>query len=341
MANSKNIKLKKRFMSIHHSDRNKVQWFIFIITILAGIQFTVFISSLELTGNSTVSKPQAVDGFLPIGSLVSLKYYFKTGIFDHVHPAGVVILLFAVLLSFLLKKAFCSWFCPVGTLSEWVWKFGYRIFSKSVKPSKWIDIPLRSLKYLLMYFFVLSVLEMDEGYMTSFLNGQYWKVADVKMLLFFTGMSGVTILVLILLVAGSLFIRNFWCRYLCPYGAFLGIFSLISPSRIARNSESCTDCGLCSQVCPAYLPVDKKEYIISAECTGCVACSEACPVKNTLEFETLPMRSSFWTARRLAFFILCSFLILVVVSKAFGIWESNVASDEIIKLLPRIETISH
>jgi len=341
VASAKKIKLKKRHLSIFRSDRNKVQWFIFAITILAGIQFTVFISSLSLTGFSSLSKPQAVDGFLPIGSLISLKYFFMTGIMDHVHPAGVVILLFAVIISFLFKKAFCSWFCPVGTVSEWLWKLGYQIFGKNYKPPKWIDIPLRSIKYLLMYFFVISVLRMDVGRLESILGGQYWKMADVKMLSFFASMSGMAITVLVLLAVFSLFIRNFWCRYLCPYGGFLGIFSFISPSRIARDDNACTDCGLCAKVCPAYLPVDKKPYIISAECTGCVACTDACPVNKALQFETLPLRTSFWTTRRLAFIIVGSFLILVVVSKAAGIWESQTTTEEIQKLLPYLNSIEH
>lgn len=264
-----------------------------------------------------------------------------TGVPDLVHPAGMVILFFAIVLSFLLKKAFCSWFCPVGTVSEWLWKLGHRLFGKNVLPPKWIDIPLRSLKYLLMYFFVMSVVKMDQGQMASFLGGHYWKIADVKMLIFFMNMSRFTMIVLIVITIASLFIRNFWCRYLCPYGGFLAIFSFMSPSRVTRNEKICTDCGICAKACPAYLPVDKKPYILSAECTGCIMCTEACPVKEALQFETLPLKPSFWNSKRLTLVILGGFLILVIVAKASGIWDSNTPTKEIFELLPFLNRISH
>ena len=322
-------------------DRTKVQAVIDLITIVAGIHFSLYISSIAYTVIPVFSKPQAVDGFLPIGSLIALKYYFIAGVFDLVHPAGMVILFFAIMISFLFKKAFCSWFCPVGTLSEWLWKLGHRLLGENFLPPKWLDIPLRSLKYLLMYFFVMSVLKMDQGQMASFLDGQYWKIADVKMLSFFINMSRITMMVLIIMAIASLFIRNFWCRYLCPYGGFLAIFSFISPSRVMRNESTCTNCGLCAKACPAYLPVDKKPYIISAECTGCIACTESCPINMALQFETFPMKPSFWTSKRLTFIILGSFLILVIVAKASGVWDSNTPTKEIIELLPYLESIAH
>jgi polyferredoxin len=65
------------------------------------------------------------------------------------------------------------------------------------------------------------------------------------MLLFFTEISRTAAITLIVLAALSVVIRNFWCRYLCPYGALLGLVSWASPQRVVRDG-SCTDCKACT-----------------------------------------------------------------------------------------------
>jgi hypothetical protein len=77
------------------------------------------------------------------------------------------------------------------------------------------------------------------------------------------------------LAMASLFIQNFWCRYLCPYGALLGLTSWLSPLRIRRDAHACIDCSKCAKPCPSALPVDKLVTIKSAECTGCLECFKA------------------------------------------------------------------
>jgi len=89
-------------------------------------------------------------------------------------------------------------------------------------------------------------------------------------------------LVLLAIVLASIFVQNFWCRYLCPYGAFLGLVSLFSPARITRNLRTCIDCAKCAKACPSALPVDQLIQIRSAECTGCLECVAVCPAKDAL-----------------------------------------------------------
>lgn len=93
-------------------------------------------------------------------------------------------------------------------------------------------------------------------------------VDDVKMLNLFRdlGMIGATFLML--LVAGSIVVQNFWCRYFCPYGALMGLVSLASPLRIRREPSLCIDCAKCARARPSALPVDRLVTIQSAECLG-------------------------------------------------------------------------
>ena len=84
----------------------------------------------------------------------------------------------------------------------------------------------------------------------AFQRAPYNLVADGKMLLFFLAPSGLAAGVLLFLVLVSFFVRNFWCRYLCPYGALLGLLAFMSPVKVKRVAETCIDCQKCEKVCP-------------------------------------------------------------------------------------------
>lgn len=273
-------------------------------------------------------RPAGVEGFLPIGALMGWKLFLLTGIWDPIHPAAMVILGFAAVISFALRKSFCGWFCPVGTLSEWLWKLGRRIFGKNYKLPLWLDYPLRSLKYLLLAFFVWTIFSMSRLAILAFLRSPYYKMSDVKMLFFFTQMSSTTGVVLVILVLASLIIRNFWCRYLCPYGALMGLFSLLSLTRVQRNPETCIDCKLCSEVCPYHLTVDRKLRIVSPECNGCMDCTLVCPARDTLELKTIGMGKSIWSGARLGAVIIVLYIGLVYSATITAHWKSSVSTDE-------------
>jgi polyferredoxin len=308
--------------------RNSIQLIVFLVTIGIGVQFFIYVLQASGNGPITVSRPPGVEGFLPIGAFMGWKLFTLSGIWDPVHPAAMVILGFAGLISLTLRKSFCGWFCPVGTLSEWLWKLGRRLFGKNYRIPVWIDIPLRSLKYLLLGFFIWTIFKMSVPAIFFFLQGAYYKVSDVKMLFFFTQMSTFSAVVLVILVLSSLIIRNAWCRYLCPYGALMGLLALISPTRIQRNPDTCIDCKLCSRVCPYHLPVDRKLHMRSAECNGCMDCTSVCPVKNTLELRTKGFGKKVWSIAKLGAVVIVVFVLLVYTARVTGHWTSNVSEKE-------------
>jgi polyferredoxin len=164
---------------------------------------------------------------------------------------------------------------------------GCKLFRRNFRLPRWLDIGLRGLKYLLLGFFAWAVSSMAVDELAAFMASPYGLIADVKMLNFFRHLGETGAIVLSVLVVASLFVQNFWCRYLCPYGALMGIVSLASPMRIRRNPETCIDCAKCAKACPSVLPVDKLVTIKSAECTGCLECVAICPAKDALSL-TLP-----------------------------------------------------
>src|SRR5580704_4809080 len=99
--------------------RRTVQWLFIALNAWIGLQFFLWVRYFERGGNALyVARPPGVDGWLPIAGLMNSKYFFLTGRVPTIHPAAMYLFLGFVLMSVLLKKAFCSWLCPVGTFSE-------------------------------------------------------------------------------------------------------------------------------------------------------------------------------------------------------------------------------
>ncbi|HER00010.1 MAG TPA: 4Fe-4S binding protein [candidate division Zixibacteria bacterium] len=308
--------------------RGWVQLFWFAVTIWIGLQFYFFVY-YYLAGEKGIylPRPPGVEGFLPISSLISLRSAIETGQLSWVHPAGLALLVIFISASFILRKSFCSFMCPVGTVSESLGAVGRKIFKKRLKLPAFLDYPLRSLKYLLLAFFLYAVFyQMSSADIQTFLNSPYNQVADVKMLLFFTRVSEVTFWVLLVLVVLSVIYEGVWCRYLCPYGALLGFIGLFSPVKIRRNSKTCIDCLKCSKVCPSRINVHKMKAVNSDECFGCMACVDACPVQDTLDMKLPGGRKISPRTYLIAAFM--AFLIPILAFKVAGYWDNNITSEE-------------
>jgi len=328
--------------------RQAVQWGILLSLVYAGYKFFLFeqffadpfSSPLKNAAEAIAKRPPSVEGFLPIGALMGLKLWITEGIFDRIHPAGLVIFTAALVLSLVLKKGFCSWICPVGTVSELAWRLGRKIFRRNFTLNRYVDYPLRSVKYLLLFFFFYAiVIMMPSPAIVHFLEGDYYKIADVKMLYFFTKMTKTTLISLSVLFLLSLVYKNFWCRYLCPYGALLGIAGLCSPLKITRNEESCTHCKQCTRNCPSMLPVEQKTRIRSAECTGCLSCISNCPARGALDV-ALPGKKAVHPLLY-AFLILAIFFGAIGIGKATGKWASAVTPDEYRSIIPSAADLDH
>ena len=253
------------------------------IAIWVGIQFYMWVRFYETHGATTkVPRPPGVEAWLPIAALMNTKDLLLTGTVPELYPAGMFMLIAFLAISFLYRKAFCSWICPIGTLSEWLWQLGDSIFGRTFALPRWADIPLRSLKYILFGLFAYVVVTMPVPEIRAFLASPYGLVADVKMLNFFRFMGQTSAIVIGVLLLLSLVVKNVWCRYLCPYGAFTGLVALVSPTRIRRNADACIDCAKCARACPAGLPVDTAISIGSAECNACLTCVSVCPAAGAL-----------------------------------------------------------
>jgi polyferredoxin len=331
--------------------RRIAQWLFVALNGWLGVQFLLWVRYCERGGEGfNVPRPAGAEGWLPIAGLMNTKYLLLTGHVPAIHPAAMVLFIAFLLMSLLLKKAFCSWLCPVGTLSELLCTVGRKVFGRNLRLPKWLDIPLRGLKYLLLGFFIFVIGAMSAEAIHDFMSTPYGLVADVKMLNFFRDIGQTAAIVIALLVLLSMLVQNFWCRYLCPYGALLGLASIFSPAKIRRDAEACIDCGKCSKVCPSHLPVDQLVQIRSAECTACMACVAACPAQDALQFSLVPRKapssSERWRRRAIrpatfAAVLACIFFALVLVAKTTGHWSTNLPREMYIDLVSHANDAAH
>jgi polyferredoxin len=366
------IPIKKPFLRRHlldHSQplRHTIQIAFFVLNTWLGLEFYLWVRYYETNGHSRyVDRPAGVEGWLPIAGLMNLKYFLITHHVSAIHPAAMVLLVIFLLSSFLLKKSFCSWLCPVGTASEYLWHLGQQLFHRSLILPRWLDIPLRSLKYILLAFFVYVVATLSADGLQQFLLAPFGIIADVKMLNFFRHMGVIGVAVLLTLVLLSVMIQNIWCRFLCPYGALMGLVSILSPVKIRRDEAACIDCNKCNHACPSHLPVAQLITIRSAECTGCLSCIAACPAENALNFalppnaatalptnpesspaaQSLALSNARWRNRALepravVLILAILFFGLITTARATHHWQTNLPRSLYQHLVPHADDYSH
>jgi polyferredoxin len=308
--------------------RYLVQGGFLLFYIWIAVHFVRWSEALKAGRIPDVARPAAVDGFLPISGLMGLRHWFESGEIFPVHPAAALILLAALLTGLLLKRGFCSWICPVFPLSEGLWRLGRRIFGRNFAPPFWLDLPLRGLKYLILGFFLYQILWlMPLPGLRAFMASPYHKIADVRLLQFFQHPSVLAVTVLAALALLCLFVQMAWCRYLCPYGALLGVVSLFSLSKISRSEKLCIRCGLCSARCPAWLPVMHKKTVRSAECYACYRCVHGCPAPGAVTMKAagrLLIPSALF-----ALLLLTLFIGADLYGRSVDRWQSGVSEREI------------
>lgn len=294
------------------------------LVVFIGIRFYLFVSYLENGRIPGFERPAGVEAFLPISALVSLKHWLYSGTINSIHPSALVLFLIICATAVFAKKGFCSWVCPIGFLSDGAAKLNRKLFKKPLKLPSVFDLLLRCLKYLVAGFFIYQILYKMPGHsIEQFIHSPYNQFADIKMLKFFTDMSTTAFIVIVVLACLTIIIQNFWCRYLCPYGALLGIIGFFSLGKIHRQPSHCVDCGKCETACPGNIAIRQKTWINSLECSACMSCIEACPEKKALHFKLVPSRKPLGSIVMAIFFVLI-FTAGITIARLTGHWQNDI-----------------
>ncbi len=121
-----------------------------------------------------------------------------------------------------------------------------------------------------------------------------------------------------------------------PYGALLGLLSVLSPFKVKRNASHCIDCRRCTEVCPNDILVHTKTRIDSPECFGCFDC-----VANRHSDKCLNTTNRF--NHKLIPYIIAILMTATVVGGAMsaGYWKSSVTNQEYRRYLMIMDKLSH
>ena len=89
----------------------------------------------------------------------------------------------------------------------------------------------------------------------------------------------------------NLFRARFWCKYICPLGALLGVAGRNPLLRLEVDPALCEDCGICVTECQGGAnPSKQAEDWKPSECMYCLNCQSGCP-ENAIRLRfTIPGR---------------------------------------------------
>jgi ferredoxin len=213
-----------------------------------------------------------VERWCPFGGIETLYTYYTQGnLICSLAISNLYILVGLLLVTLLVRRAFCGYICPIGTISEWLGLIASRLGIKTIHIPYRLDRSVALLKYIvlgLILFFTWHAGEL------------YFRTADPCYALI--SRHGEDITHWAYVVAGailglSLFLTIPFCRWFCPMAAVFNLFSRFGLTRVKRDVHTCVGCGKCARVCPMAIPVDKVEQVTSARCLSCLNCVEACP----------------------------------------------------------------
>ncbi len=311
--------------------RRVFQLFFFLFTVYAWVRLYLFVSHFD-KGWPYVDRPVSIEAFLPIGALVSLKNLILNRFIDPVHPAALVIFMAVITSAVVFRRGFCGWVCPIGFISEMLTLAGERLGGRTFLGTDYLKV----LKYGLLIFFLALILPMSADDAAMFLFSPYWAIADVKLLDFWLKPGNLTVIVTMILIFGTLLVKNLWCRFVCPYGALIGILSLASPARIEKNG--CTGCAKCDEACPAGIKISHKNQITTPDCIMCLECISACKYGYLkLKFAGVSVKKVIYYPTAIAAILFGFFAI----AKLTGNWDSILRYEDYEKLLKVRDFISH
>ncbi|MCR4963817.1 MAG: 4Fe-4S binding protein [Firmicutes bacterium] len=192
---------------------------------------------------------------------------------------------FLILLGVLLGRFLCGFLCPFGWFQEWLHKIPSRKFSgKRLRPLRWLKYIVLLLAVVFLPMLAVDELGMGEPWFCKYLCPQGILQGAIPMALTNAGVRAAlgplftwkAVLLGLTVLLSVVFYRPF-CKWLCPLGAFYGLFNRISLLQMQVDKSRCVACGQCAAACK--MDVDVTRHANHSECIRCGMCVRACPQK--------------------------------------------------------------
>ena len=230
-------------------------------------------------GMNCYSCPGAL-GACPIGSMQAMLSARRP-------KAPFYVLGYLTLIGVFVGRFICGWLCLFGLLQELLYKIPT---PKLTVPAK-ADRVLRKLKYvfLVLFVFLFPLILRDEmgvsfPYFCKWICPVGMLEGGIPLLILNEAMRGAAhflyvwkMAILVLIVVLSVVIHRPFCKYICPLGAFYGLFHRVSFLKLRCDTSACIKCGRCAKTCK--MQVDPSCHPDSAECIRCSECVKVCPTK--------------------------------------------------------------
>jgi len=225
---------------------------------------------------------------------------------------GILVLVIVItsLIALIVGRAMCAWACPFGFFQDLISKVKSRLgFTSKAVPEK-AHRKLVLVKYAFLLFLVLMAvgIALSAGVFEYYLPGELADVAPYctfcptpsfhYLLTVFNDRSfrwgedafyPIMLMIIGIFFAGAVVVERFWCRYLCPIGAWASLYNKASLLHLHKDPDKCTQCNKCVTACPMQIEqiqdVMDRERIMDLNCTLCTKCVEVCPEK-ALEIRT-------------------------------------------------------
>jgi hypothetical protein len=222
-----------------------------------------------------------VDFLCPFGGLETLySLVAGDGFLRHTAASSVILLVGMLAMAVVYRRSFCGTICPLGTLQGIFGAAGRRLSRRRLAVPRAVDRVARYLKYAVLVSFAVWTWQAAELVLRPYDPWVAWAHLTSPDLL---ATYGVGLTVLVASLAGSLVYERFFCKYLCPTGALLGLLSRVSLLNIKRDAATCIDCGRCNVTCMMNVPVATADVVTSSECISCNECVNVCPVPGALK----------------------------------------------------------
>jgi polyferredoxin len=209
--------------------------------------------------------------------------------------AGLLWGLATVALTVVLGRVFCGWMCPFGAMHQFLGYLGRRgkKLTEQLEANRFR--PAQVIKYYILAIFLAAGILMPGEWLSSgslqigLLDPLPLLHRSVNLMLLplaeraglglsplarsyeGAGLIGAVFVTALLL---NLRVPRFYCRYICPLGALLGVLSRFALWRIGRTEEGCTGCGQCERNCEGAC--EPTAQIRISECVMCLNCLDDC-----------------------------------------------------------------